>query len=521
MAKANADTKARRSARDGTDTEAPAASEGGRVTIRHYCQGIGDCHLLRFPKAEGGAFWMLIDCGVHSSVTGGSAMIDRIVADIATQTTYLDVIVVTHEHTDHISGFLTAAEGFKSFTVGEVWMAWTEKPTDPQAQQLDRYKQQALAALQMTSRSLDRATGLSPHLSALRTGLDALLGFNFGAKGDRVRASRDAAAKLAEGRVRYWEPTDPPITLAGLPDLRIYVLGPPRDAKLIGLTARSSQMYHAASGSGWLIAQALSGAFTAAEAMAGVEADDAAPFDPNVGTDFARLVASKAAAPPADVTPDIAAFARDRYFGPAPTAGLAIRSRRRTRTVDPNEHDQSWRRIDLDWLGVSADLAMQLDDKTNNTSLVLAFEFADTRRVLLFAADAQVGNWLSWQDTRWTVDGNTVTGPDLLARTVYYKVGHHGSHNATLKEKGLELMKSKDLSAFIPTNEKDAKKVGWGQMPFSSIIEALAERCSGRVIRADDPWVAGAVPGPGFQVPSGSVRALRHEQDLWVELQLA
>ena len=49
---------------------APAAA--GPVTVRHYCQGIGDCHLLRFPKAEGGDFWMLIDCGVHSSVKGGN-----------------------------------------------------------------------------------------------------------------------------------------------------------------------------------------------------------------------------------------------------------------------------------------------------------------------------------------------------------------------------------------------------------------------------------------------------------------
>jgi hypothetical protein len=48
------------------------------------------------------------------------------------------------------------------------------------------------------------------------------------------------------------------------------------------------------------------------------------------------------------------------------------------------EEDVSWRRIDSDWLGVSADLAMQLDSRTNNTSLALAFEFTDTGRVLLF-----------------------------------------------------------------------------------------------------------------------------------------
>src|SRR6266699_2202355 len=72
-------------------------------------------------------------------------------------------------------------------------------------------------------------------------------------------------------------------------------------------------------------------------------------------------------------------------------------------------------------------LPRALDSMTNNTSLVLAIELADGD-VLLFAADAQVGNWLSWQDLKWTVGTSPVTGPDLLKRTIFYKVGHHGSH---------------------------------------------------------------------------------------------
>ena len=147
---------------------------------------------------------------------------------------------------------------------------------------------------------------------------------------------------------------------------------------------------------------------------------------------------------------------------------------------------------------------MQLDSRTNNTSLVLAFEFIDSGRVLLFAADAQVGNWLSWHDLEWTVDGKTVTAADLLARTVYYKVGHHGSDNATLKARGLELMASGDLAAFIPTNEADARKVGWGEMPFPGITEELARRTGGRLVRADDPWIAGDDGEAPFRTPSGA-----------------
>ena len=30
-----------------------AAPARPALTVRHYCQGIGDCHLLSFPKADG------------------------------------------------------------------------------------------------------------------------------------------------------------------------------------------------------------------------------------------------------------------------------------------------------------------------------------------------------------------------------------------------------------------------------------------------------------------------------------
>jgi hypothetical protein len=100
---------------------------------------------------------------------------------------------------------------------------------------------------------------------------------------------------------------------------------------------------------------------------------------------------------------------------------------------------EPWRRIDGAWLSTAPEPALHLDNLTNNTSLVLAIELPDGD-VLLFAADAQVGNWPSWQDLAWPVAGGTVTGPDLLRRTRLYKVGHHGSHNGTLKAQGLDLM---------------------------------------------------------------------------------
>ena len=62
-----------------------------------------------------------------------------------------------------------------------------------------------------------------------------------------------------------------------------------------------------------------------------------------------------------------------------------------------------------------------------------------------------------------------------------YKVGHHGSHNATLREKGLELMTSDCLAAMIPVNRITAKKMEWN-MPFPSLFSRLEERCHGRIL---------------------------------------
>jgi Metallo-beta-lactamase superfamily len=488
----------------GPGTAALAVSSGvaptrAKVKIRFYCQGIGDCHLLKFPKDGGGDFWMLIDCGIHSSITGGTEKIKAIVDDIASVTKRLDVIVLTHEHWDHVSGFLLAESKFKDFDVGEVWMAWTENPDDPQARQLDKFKGGALTALHQASQQLDQVTDLGPHLSAVQRGMQALLGFNFGAKGERVRSARDAAARLAKrSDVKYLEPKSPPISPLGISNsVRIYVLGPPHDAAMLGLTERQSDMYSLGVAGGW-IALALSNAF-AINQRALLTGDDAtAPFDTPEGSDLSVVRSAKAASSTKQVR-TAAQFVHDFYDGPA----------------------QSWRRIDHDWLGVSAELAMQLDDRTNNSSLVLAFEFLDTKRVMLFVGDAQAGNWLSWQNVSWANDDTTIR--DLLARTIFYKVGHHGSQNATLKRHGLELMTSPDLSAFIPTNEKDALKVKWGEMPFKPILEGLEKRTSQRVIRADDPWIGQPASKPKFSVPSGAILALQHDEKngLWVELDIA
>jgi hypothetical protein len=67
---------------------------------------------------------------------------------------------------------------------------------------------------------------------------------------------------------------------------------------------------------------------------------------------------------------------------------------------------------------------------------------------------------------------------------VLYKVGHHASHNATLREKGLELMSSGQLAAMIPVNRVTAEKMEW-LMPFPPLLKRLIEKTNGRVIDAE------------------------------------
>jgi hypothetical protein len=353
--------------------------------------------------------------------------------------------------------------------------------------------------------------------------MQAFLGFNFGAKGEKVRSARDAAARLAKrSDVKYLEPKSPPISPLGIAkSVRIYVLGPPRDAAMLGLTERQSEMYGLGVAGEWPIARALGNAFSINKKTLLTGDDATAPFDTPEGSDLSGVRSKTARSSTNERVRTTAQFVYDFYDGPAEISQAAKKRLKEQQSPDPNERDQSWRRIDHDWLGVSADLAIQLDDRTNNSSLVFAFEFLDTKRIMLFVGDAQVGNWLSWQNVSWANDDTTI--PDLLARTIFYKVGHHGSRNATLKQHGLELMTSPDLSAFIPTNEKDALKVKWGEMPFKTILEDLEKRTSQRVIRADDPWIGQPASKPKFDVPSGAVLALQHDEKkgLWVELDIA
>jgi hypothetical protein len=435
---------------------APASVPPG-VRIRMYRQGLGDCFLITFDVGGGGEKHMLIDFGTLGSKTTQVKMSDVIESIKKTTGGELAILVATHAHQDHVSGFLSQQAVLETFKIQNVWMPWTENPGDGLAKELGN-KANALRnsiekALAMPQA---KATGVSDKIlgmagfEGLQLDDDALAQFEGGlGMGDSIARALDVVRNFRGAKTTYHSPGPPAIELSEIPGFRFYVLGPPRDAdklqnmdknasdELYGLT--SAVDMHAAAGFDWTL-------------------DDQAPFDQRFCYPTAQA---------------------DQFF------------------PDYRLSDQSYRRIDDQWFRSVAELAAKLDDFRNNTSLAIAIERIADKKVMLFPADAQEGNWLSWHDDKmkWkSADGETITAADLLTRAVFYKVGHHSSHNATVKGKGLEIMrKNKDLTAFIPVDRAIALKrspAGSWKMPAFELYRALLEASDGRVARSDIGWAA-------------------------------
>jgi hypothetical protein len=436
-----------------------------RAQVRMYRQGLGDCFLLTFPGPGEDPFRMLIDCGVVLGTSDPGTIMQSVVKDIAETTgNHLDLLVVTHEHWDHCSGFTQAQAQslFDTIRIDRVWLAWTEDPADPLAKKLRAERRSAENALRMAVTRLGLAG--DPE-SAQRVG--SIVDF-FGAKSASTGDALDYVKKRAKGKPKYCKPGEPPVTLDEVPGVRFWILGPPKDEKLLKKSAPSKGAAYGLdagpNGSQSFFMAAVGGDMGAAASSVPVDSALSGPFDPVYCIPMAR----------AEHVP----FFERYYFGPAADGSLTEKANGASRAV----RDQSWRRIDDSWLGVSETMALQLDSATNNTSLVIAIELTDTEEILLFPGDAQAGNWMSWQDVKWQAE----SGPALLAKTVFYKVGHHGSHNATLKELGLEQMTSGNLIAMIPVDHEMAVKKHWGKMPLPELLDRLDEKTEGRVLRIDD-----------------------------------
>jgi hypothetical protein len=513
MAKTHPTRKSKPAANHGPERPGKSARETGRsVRIRMYRQGLGDCFLITFRKPDGTKTNVVIDCGVLTGSPKGSDRIKLAVENIKEETGgAIDLLVATHEHADHLSGFNQARETWEQIHIKMTWMAWTEDLTSPAVKaQKDRQATRLtavlggmdkLSSLWKGSNVLgltDSALKLEGGASSLRGLLDFALDedddpadlLNPKLAGSELSGPARALKYLKEraGKdLEYCHPKQAPRPLPGRDDVTVYVLGPP-DGPLLRYQDPDRP------GEGYLVRSgptddASFGLAVADAALFGQkDATAAAPFDP-----FYQLKIEDVKAAPDGIglMGEAHTFFEEHYgFQDLDT--------------------EAYRRIDHDWLNLAEAMALSHISYVNNTSLALAFELVEGGPVLLFPGDAQIGSWLSWKDLSWEVgsgpDKRTIKGPDLLKEVVFYKVGHHGSHNATLKSGGLEAMTSPDLVAFIPVHQKTARKHNppW-IMPWDNLREALNKsNVAGRVILSDQdeneksqterPGAAGANP---------------------------
>ncbi|MER9729875.1 MBL fold metallo-hydrolase [Mesorhizobium sp. M0217] len=473
-----------------------------RLSIRMYRGILGDCFLIRTTLDEAGAEVersILIDCGVLQNVAAGvdliakldpkvvnrigkkrlteveagPARISAIAKDVLkTVGKRIDLLVITHEHYDHLSGFAFEKGAFLdgAVSIGRLWMAWTENPKDPQASALRaRFSKgkQALAAAAALAES-DAHPGLRT-AAALAAFAGPVAVSGLGASGVfgtaeimqmlKDKAGADSTSYLEPGQV---------IDLDEF-NIKAFVLGPPRDEALLRKDTPSKGHAKEVYLTRLDAAAAAESTVNAQLSLQAKRTDTVLPFSAVYQRPLNKKARRKEPTEPKSVVGNL-------YDAPA----------------------AEWRRIDSDWTGSIEALALKMDSDTNNTSLALAFELPDGQ-VLLFPGDAQVGNWLSWNDQTYPPaamnmsSGKPVTAEDLLRRTTFYKVGHHGSHNATVKALGLERMVDPRLVAAIPVVEAVAAIQGKGRtepgsgwrMPFEELYKALQEKTKGRIVQGD------------------------------------
>jgi len=115
------------------------------IRVRGYIVGFGDCILLTLPDGNQTRH-VLIDFGRAPNDAASLQRFPGIARDIAKSCDgHLDLLVMTHEHLDHMEGFYREREVFDRMQVDRVWMSL---PSDP-----DYYRDYPKAKLQNRLRS--------------------------------------------------------------------------------------------------------------------------------------------------------------------------------------------------------------------------------------------------------------------------------------------------------------------------------------------------------------------------------
>ena len=345
-----------------------------RLTVRTYDVGFGDCFLLTFhyPRRDR---HVLIDFGSMRLPTGKTVKGKYLnkVADAISQDCggKLDVVVATHRHQDHISGFARQngkgpGEIIRALAPSIVIQPWTEDPkaaTDATAPSRRGFARTLLAMHDVARQMVDAGRSLGgERLRAARTELMAI--------GEDNIQNPDAVANLrAMAPNRYvYHGADAGLGRI-LPGVKVTVLGPPTVEQTDTIrTQRSTDADEF-----WHLATRFWRSMAATKRMHNSKARSLFPRHP---------------------------------VGPLPRSAGWFKY-----SVMKEQADSL------------LSIVRMLDKAMNNTSVILLFEVG--AKLILFPGDAQYENWM------YTL------GKDALRKKLenvdLYKVGHHGSLNATPK----------------------------------------------------------------------------------------
>ena len=411
------------------------------LSVRMYDVGFGDSFLFTFPAKGGRRPKVLVDCGVHSGGPGPvpiKKIVEAILEDVTEKgQPRIDLVIATHRHRDHVSGFEQAA--WKDVRVDEVWMPWTEHPTDPDARAIREVQAKKAQKLALAFAHLDLPADQKKALQAVAennlTNAKAMETLHTGFKGNPPR--RFLPEKT--GGPRSWKED-------GFPFTTVHLLGPSRSQNVIrDMNPPPDESFLRA----------------AALAAAGMSRS---PFEPRwhlsaAGPDFeawwSKLARDRREeSDEADETTPLRLD--DPHFTARWLDRLGLRHAE-LKSVEEKGKDDPFA------------AAVSLEAAVNGTSLMLMFEVG--KAFLLLPGDAQWGTWhQALTDPEWG---------ELLKKTSFYKVGHHGSHNATPVD-FVKLLQGNGLSAMVSTGTKP-----FDSIPRLPLLDALKAKSS-RIVRSDD-----------------------------------
>jgi beta-lactamase superfamily II metal-dependent hydrolase len=191
------------------------------ILVRAYVVGFGDCILLTLPDGNQTRN-ILIDFGRAPNDASSLQRFPEIARDIARRTgKHLDLLIMTHEHLDHMEGFYREREVFDQFQVDRVWMSL---PSDP-----DYYRNHPKAKVQKRL----RASLASFAAQARRRGLVLHPGFQSLLENNLSNVDRiDYLRKLGKKPVAYLARGEGAAATTLFKNIKIRVLAPEPDVSV-------------------------------------------------------------------------------------------------------------------------------------------------------------------------------------------------------------------------------------------------------------------------------------------------